>query len=111
MNLRCLNPTEWGWRVVENSMEPIKTDLEAAPEWLLKVIRCNCKTTSRRPCSSQLCSCRRNGLSCVAACGGCHGESCENAEAPPPDTDDEIEEQSMTDSNERNIFEILDSLM
>ncbi|XP_066914872.1 uncharacterized protein [Clytia hemisphaerica] len=110
LNLRCLIPTEWGFKSVEkpNKIEPIMTDLDAAPEWLLKVVRCNCKTSSRRPCSSNLCSCRRNGLYCVAACGGCHGEGCENSEAPPPDSDNETEEPLMS---ERNIFDILETLV
>ena len=110
LNLRCLTPTEWGFKSVEKpkKIEPIMTDLDAAPEWLLKVVRCNCKTTSRRPCSSKLCSCRRNGLYCVAACGECHGEGCENAEAPPPDSDNETEEPL---TSERNIFDILETLV
>ena len=82
--------------------------MEAAPEWLLKVVRCNCKTTSQKQCSTKICSCRRNGLHCVPACGQCHGEGCGNAPEPPPDSDDENELDS--DSSERNIFEIFESL-
>ena len=56
---------------------PITTDLEPAPAELLKVIRCNCK----RIC---MCMCRKSGLHCISACGGCHGECCENVQ---PDVD------------------------
>ena len=27
-----------------------------------------------------LCTCRKNGLKCVPACGDCHGMNCENME-------------------------------
>ena len=80
-------------------MEPVKTDIEHAPAWLLQVIRRNCRTDSRHPCGTRLCLCRKNGLSCVAACGGCHGEGCEDS----VENEREIEENE----NERNIFEIL----
>ena len=52
-----------------------------APDELMRVIRCNCKITSRNPCGSNLCSCRQNGLSCVAACGECKGVNCNNVSA------------------------------
>ena len=54
---------------------------------------------------SNLCSCHRNRLYCVAACNRCHGEWCENTEAPPLDSDNETEELLMGDPNERNIFD------
>ena len=92
LDLECLNPFCWGWKKTESSMEPTKTDLDPAPEWLLKVIRCNCKSTSLRQCSSKSCSCQRNGLHCVDACGDCHGEGCGNSEPPPVDSDDENEQ-------------------
>ena len=62
-------------------------------------MRSNCKTDSRHPCGTHLYSCRKNGLSCVSACGGCHGEGCENS------TEDEREIEE--NENKHNIFEIL----
>ena len=110
LDLRCLAPTEWGWRVQNDLMEPIKTDLEPAPEWLLNVIRCNCKETTRKPCGSRLCSCRKNGLHCVPACGGCHGKGCENAELLQEDTIAPEHESDLTE-NERNIFDIFEDFL
>ncbi len=52
----------------------------AAPETLLKFVRCKCKLSSRNPCGTNLCSCRKNGLKCATACGDCRGENCKNAE-------------------------------
>ena len=42
-----------------------------APDDLLKVVRCKCKSTSCNQCGTNLCSCRKNGLSCVSACEEC----------------------------------------
>ena len=42
-----------------------------APDDLLKVIRCKCKSTSCNQCGTNLCSCRKNELSCVSACEEC----------------------------------------
>ena len=55
--------------------------LEPAPKELLNFVRCNRKTTPRNTCGINLCSCRKNGLTCVAACGDCRGESCNNSSA------------------------------
>ena len=57
---------------------PIPTVLEPAPADLLKVIRCNCKWTSVNHCVTNMCTRHKNGLHCISACGGCHGESCGN---------------------------------
>ena len=72
-----------------NSMlTPVLTDLDAAPESLLKFVRCNCKLSTRSPCGNNSCSCREHGLKCVAACGDCRGESCQNAEEIILDAED-----------------------
>ena len=51
---------------------------------MLNVIGCKCKnaTVTRKQCNSNLCSCRKHGLQCVAACLHCNGEDCENASNP-----------------------------
>ena len=41
---REINPTKWGWKITDNMMMPKYTDLPYAPEELLKIISCNCKT-------------------------------------------------------------------
>ncbi len=62
------------------SLQLIMTDLEPAPEFIIKFIRCKCKLSARSPCSSNVCSCRKHGLKCVSACGDCHGQNCQNSE-------------------------------
>ena len=75
-----LDPQQWGWKLNGAVLTPVMTDKEVAPESLLKFVRCKCKVSSRNTCGSNICSCRKNGLKCVTACGDCRGENCKNAE-------------------------------
>ena len=77
--------TDWGWRKNDNSLVPIMTDKDPAPIDLLKFIRCNCKLTTKNPCSSNICTCRKHGLSCMTACGNCHGQNCTNIKVTQPE--------------------------
>ena len=70
-----LVPTDWGWEKNQDLLLPVCTDAAVAPEDLLHVVKCSCKTD----CSSARCSCRRNGLYCTASCGECRGMSCMNS--------------------------------
>ena len=74
------DPKQWGWKLNRNTLSPIMTDINVAPENLLKFVRCKCKLSSKNPCGTKMCSCRKNGLKCVTACKDCQGESCNNAE-------------------------------
>jgi hypothetical protein len=56
-----LNPLEWGWELVNDMFFPVKTSLPTAPDFLLMVIRCNCKGQ----CDSKRCSCGKHGLECL----------------------------------------------
>lgn len=68
-----LSPKDWGWQVLRNSLVPISTDLPAAPDNLLKLISCTC----RSQCSNR-CECKISGLMCSAMCRTCQGTSCDN---------------------------------
>ncbi|KAI4474116.1 hypothetical protein M0804_015008 [Polistes exclamans] len=52
-----LNPEDWGWKLIDNTLEPIKTLLPPAPEKLLNKIFCNCK----KGCTAK-CGCKKIGL-------------------------------------------------
>ena len=41
-------------------------------------------------CCTQLCSCQRNGLKCVDACGDFRGEGCNNVEKIEIEIDNEL---------------------
>ena len=64
-----LNPEYWGWIIEDAKITPIKSDKVVAPEMLLKIIRCSCKSTSKAPCSTNLSSCRKHRLQCLSSCG------------------------------------------
>jgi len=80
LNTSVTDAISWGWQLEGKTLVPIPTDLEPAPADLLKVIRCNCKRTSVNQRVTSVCTCRRNGLHCISACGGCHGEFCVNVQ-------------------------------
>ncbi len=64
--VNSINSTLWGWKLDGSMLHPVMTDIDPAP--------CKCKLTTRNPCGSNTCSCRKHGL-----CGDCRGESCRNA--------------------------------
>jgi len=53
-----LAANDWGWELSDGKFHPVKTDQPAAPDDLLRVIRCRCKVSARNTCGSNLCSCR-----------------------------------------------------
>ena len=80
LDVACINATEWGWKIENNKFLQISTDQQPAPEEILKIIRCSCKSSSKNQCGTNVCTCRKNGLPCVSACGDCHSNECLNAE-------------------------------
>ena len=42
-----LNSLYWGWNVSDDVMYPHMTDMAPAPDNLLKMVKCNCKTDCR----------------------------------------------------------------
>jgi hypothetical protein len=72
-----LDPEEWGWKLVDNTLEPIQILLPPAPEKLLNTIFCNCK----KGCNAK-CGCKKVGLFCSLACTSCQGQSWSNIESP-----------------------------
>ena len=64
----------WGWKLEGSQFVPTESDMNAAPDSLLKIIHCNCRTA----CSTARCSCRQNNLPCTSACGQCQLDACDN---------------------------------
>ena len=102
LDLTCLNPLDWDWTLQNNSAVPVKTDLPIAPNWLLQEVRCKYKITTKHPCSTPICSWCKNGLTCVATCGNCHREDCENIAIL-------VEEENTQEDADRNIFYLFDT--
>jgi hypothetical protein len=122
LDLNILEANNWGWQLNEDQLRPIMTDIERAPEWLLKFICCNCNPLSKNACSSRVCSCKKNGLPCIAACGKCYGELCTNpnpnilarCDSDSDDDDDDNADDDDADDDDadndfcRNIFDLFD---
>ena len=110
MNVNSLNQEGWGWKLQGDSLVPMMMDLDPAPPEILNVIRCKCKSASMCQCLTNVCSCRKNGLHCVAACDECHGWNCNNVSEDKADISDSDDDdgQYETDDFERNIFDIFD---
>ena len=94
LEVNSINPTLWGWKLEDSMLHPVMTDVDPAPESLLKFVLCKCKVSTRNPCGNNTCSCRNHGLKCVTACGDCRGESCRNAEEIVYEEDTELDEIS-----------------
>ena len=75
-----LQANEWGWKMANNSLCLVLTDLVAATAKVLQFIRCMCKSTGKNTCGTKQCSCHKNGLICSMACGECRGHSCNNTD-------------------------------
>lgn len=104
LDINCgLDPCQWGWERVNGTLKPVMTDMPPAPDFLLKVVRCNCKTTSANTCGTMLCKCRKNGLTCVQACGDCRGVSCQNGRTETETIDD----NDLHEDDDGNVFEKL----
>ena len=69
-----LDPSDYGWTLGVQGYEPVPTLDPMAPEELLKVTSCNC----RGDCNDRRCSCKKNEVSCIPACGIYHGIACKN---------------------------------
>jgi hypothetical protein len=93
------NPCDWGWKMIHNTLTPVMTDESPGPNELLNVIRCKCKTTSRNPCGTNLCSCKQNNLQCVSACDNCHGNLCNNC-----DETSDAEGSSSDEESHRTVY-------
>ena len=76
--------TEWGWKDSDGGLIPVQTDLPPAPQELLQIIRCSCKTD----CSSLRCTCKKHDIECSVACKNCKGSACMNSSQVEWDDDE-----------------------
>ena len=66
---------ESGWEEHVTGLSPIYYESEMAAD-LLSKLYCSC--SSKKPCSSEDCSCKINSLSCIELCACSDGENCFN---------------------------------
>ena len=82
-----LNPSDYGWTIGVHGYEPVPTLDPTAPEELLKITSCNC----HGDCSNRRCSCKKNGVTCISACGLCKGITCKNCSHDVVESEDDID--------------------
>ena len=54
-----------GWKLEDDQWVPILTSLPPAPDAIIKLVGCGCKTSH---CSSNRCNSRKAGLNCTDLC-------------------------------------------
>ena len=80
------DPRLYGWYLKSaGQFEPIMTLDDIAPSNLLRFVSCNCSGD----CTTKRCSCKKNNVKCISACGGSHSILCKNneVEVPLPESD------------------------
>ena len=94
-----------GWQLKNGNLQPVLTRQAPAPEKLLTLISCNCKSGCERSCG-----CRKAGLICTALCGHCRGNGCSNSDSPIVCESEMDGEHIFDEKSEGNDF-ISDSLI
>ena len=84
-----LQPVDWGWQIKNGKLVPSITIVRLAPQDLISIVRCSCKTSG---CASKSCSCRKAGQPCVSACQNCSINGCNNQEQVEEDDEAVAEE-------------------
>ena len=84
------NPCDYGWTLGVHGYEPVPTLDPMAPENLLKFVSCNC----HGDCSSRRCTCKKNGVMCIPACGVCKGITCANCTRDFVESEEDIDNDS-----------------
>ena len=82
-----LNPSEFGWDISNGKMMPIIMKNQPAPQRVLSIIRCNCRSN----CDNKRCTCKKHGLDCNLSCGECRGQNCSNSGCEPMENAEAVE--------------------
>ena len=69
-----LPPQQWGWKLHEGILVPVESDLPPAPQRLMNIVSCGCKSGCGHSCG-----CRKAGMVCSEICVECAGVSCGNS--------------------------------
>ena len=51
-NAQDVEPTEWGWELLDGILNPVMSSKAVAPETVLLIISCGCKMTCGKRCKS-----------------------------------------------------------
>ena len=67
-----LPPIYFSWMAHNNQLVPVMTEKPVAPDNLLKLNSCACKSGCRKNCG-----CRKLNISCTAMCTACNRQFCD----------------------------------
>ena len=67
--------------------EPVPTSDPTVPEELLEITSCNCHGDY----SNRRCSCKKNEVTCISACGVCKGITYKNFSHDVVESEDDID--------------------
>jgi len=56
LSLDYVDLIKWGWQKYVDTLKPIKTDLQPAPEIILNFIRCKCRSSTTNMCGTNKCT-------------------------------------------------------
>lgn len=72
-----LDACTWGWEKRDNILVPVPMGIPVAPDKILKMISCGCKTNCGKRCK-----CRKGDIKlyCTPMCSTCNGQTCTNIE-------------------------------
>lgn len=87
------SPHNHGWQIKDGHLQIVWTDLLPAPEAVMELVCCNCKST----CQTKRCSCVKSGLPCTDACA-CTDQCMNRVKEHLDDDDDDDAEED--DENE-----------
>ena len=95
--MQRLDPTTHGWkRLIDESLQPITTDLPPAPEAIVEMSLCKCNGS----CDTKRCACMKAGLVCTEMC---FCQNCENVEHESEDENDDSDDDNEIDSDDNYI--------
>lgn len=74
-----------GWTKVDNKLFPTLSEVQAAPEAVVELLKCNCSVSF---CSKR-CNCRKNNIPCTELCKCEASEDCCNTPISNDDSRDD----------------------
>ncbi len=90
--------TKYGWEIKDELPAPVISDHPPGPQNLMDVVRCGCKALGKA-CSSEICSCHHDRISCTVYCACKSGTECYNPHKTSEDDDEGTGTQSDTEGD------------
>lgn len=73
-----LEPCSLDWEMRNGTLALVLTVEDPAPKELLKFLHCKCRISTKSPWSTNICYCRKHGLTGLTPCNDCRSTDCSN---------------------------------